>query len=493
MKENDVSIRLRQDHEVGLKPLNVSKKKLKPLSVELSHFISDIIESAILILAFFTIAVIYMGLDVALFNRGATYTTLAAILVYQILLQSNRNGNLRAIAGTSVASRMRYLCFGFFFAIMCSYFLKGGAEVSRVWVASSIGVGVIILVLYGRLKVAVFSKFLDQKKIGSHALLYGSSNRSTEIIRVLSEISTPLQVEAVVDVRNTRTSDTTVPLYCGISMQDLTDYVGENSIDAIVIDLPTDAVGRIGELERAFESVNVDILMAPSPVQLSVPDWTTTSAASISLIALYERPVQGLGHIMKSIVDRLGAAFALVLVSPILILTALAICLESKGGFLFLQPRMGFNNKPFKMLKFRSMYADVSDMKGSKLTERNDSRVTICGKFIRRTSIDELPQIINILRGEMSFVGPRPHAFGAKAGDRLYEDVVSRYAARHRVKPGLTGLAQVRGFRGNTETEADILNRVDSDLEYIRRWSIWFDIEIIVRTAVIVFWQKNAF
>ena len=145
------------------------------------------------------------------------------------------------------------------------------------------------------------------------------------------------------------------------------------------------------------------------------------------------------------------------------------------------------------MLKFRSMHIASEDRNADKLVTRNDARVTRIGKFIRRTSLDELPQLVNVLKGQMSLVGPRPHAYGAKAAERLYEEVVGRYPARHRVLPGITGLAQVRGFRGNTGEEADITNRVESDLEYIDRWSLGLDLAILGRTAAVFLFQKGAY
>jgi lipopolysaccharide/colanic/teichoic acid biosynthesis glycosyltransferase len=151
------------------------------------------------------------------------------------------------------------------------------------------------------------------------------------------------------------------------------------------------------------------------------------------------------------------------------------------------------HNEAFIMLKFRSMHIASEDRNADKLVTRDDPRVTRIGRFIRRTSLDELPQLINVLMGQMSLVGPRPHAYGAKAADRLYEEVVARYPARHRVLPGITGLAQVRGFRGNTGEEVDISNRVESDLEYIERWSLGLDLAILGRTLAVFLFHKGAY
>ncbi|MEZ5856218.1 MAG: sugar transferase [Hyphomicrobiaceae bacterium] len=174
-------------------------------------------------------------------------------------------------------------------------------------------------------------------------------------------------------------------------------------------------------------------------------------------------------------------------------LTALAIKLDSKGPVLFRQTRLGFNNELIEVWKFRSMYTDMADVNASRLVTRDDPRVTPVGRIIRRTSIDELPQLFNVLTGTLSLVGPRPHALHAKAADKLYHQVVDGYFARHKVKPGITGLAQIRGWRGETDTEEKILGRVASDLEYIENWSLLLDLYILASTPLALVHNKNAY
>lgn len=185
---------------------------------------------------------------------------------------------------------------------------------------------------------------------------------------------------------------------------------------------------------------------------------------------------------IKRIFDIVCAIGAIVLLSPLLLVVALAIKLDDGGPVLFVQKRVGRANRFFQMYKFRSMAANRADRDGRVSTSRDDSRVTRVGAFIRRTSIDELPQLFNVLKGEMSIVGPRPHALGSHAGDKLFWEVDRRYWHRHSLKPGLSGLAQVRGFRGATENETDLLNRLQSDLEYLEGWTIMRDITIILLT-----------
>ncbi|WP_410483110.1 sugar transferase [Sphingobium sp. RSMS] len=201
-------------------------------------------------------------------------------------------------------------------------------------------------------------------------------------------------------------------------------------------------------------------------------------------------PFQFRDRLIKRFFDIVVATAATIALSPVLIAAALAVKLTSPGPIIFRQPRIGRDARPFNIYKFRSMRAEASDRKADKLTARDDDRVTAVGRFLRKTSIDELPQLFNVLRGDMSIVGPRPHAAAAKAGDRLYWEVDERYWERHCIKPGMTGLAQVRGHRGSTDHHQDLIDRLQSDLEYVTKWSIWRDLRIIVATIGVLVHHK---
>jgi polysaccharide biosynthesis protein PslA len=200
------------------------------------------------------------------------------------------------------------------------------------------------------------------------------------------------------------------------------------------------------------------------------------------------------------LIDRLlkrSLDLAIVIVSfpvtlPILAAVAVAVRLDSPGPILFQQERVGLGNRLFRIYKFRSMYIDRVDTKGDRSARRDDDRITPVGRFIRKTSLDELPQVLNVLTGSMSIVGPRPHPLLCKAEDRLFWDIDLTYWHRHAVKPGMTGLAQVRGFRGATETETDLTNRLQADLEYLAGWTIWRDVSIILATFRVIV-HRNAF
>ncbi|WP_448658025.1 exopolysaccharide biosynthesis polyprenyl glycosylphosphotransferase [Sphingomonas sp. CJ99] len=209
-------------------------------------------------------------------------------------------------------------------------------------------------------------------------------------------------------------------------------------------------------------------------------------------LVVAQAPLSGPEMAIKRLFDVCFAGVALIALLPLFAIVSLMIRLESAGPIFFVQTRIGLGNKMFAMYKFRSMRTEMCDANASTLTARNDSRVTRVGKFIRKTSIDELPQLLNVLKGDMSVVGPRPHALGARAADKLYWEIDGRYWHRHAVKPGLTGLVQVSGFRGNTENAADLENRLQADFAYMKNWSLWNDLLIIFRTFKVVV-HSNAF
>ena len=211
-------------------------------------------------------------------------------------------------------------------------------------------------------------------------------------------------------------------------------------------------------------------------------------AASLSAPAL-----AGWACRVKRAEDIILAAMVLPLALIIMLLIALWIYIDSPGPVLFRQRRIGLGGREFEVLKFRTMRAGSADGASCRQATRGDPRVTRAGTWLRRFSLDELPQLINVLRGEMSLVGPRPHAPGTCAGGRPFEQVVAVYPARHRMPPGMTGLAQVRGWRGETETEEKLVYRVQSDLEYIAKWSLWLDVKIIVRTLLVIVIARNAY
>ncbi|MGZ2410827.1 polysaccharide biosynthesis protein PslA [Sphingomonas sp. F9_3S_D5_B_2] len=248
---------------------------------------------------------------------------------------------------------------------------------------------------------------------------------------------------------------------------------------------------RRGKWSHALKAAAVD-------VEILTPELDDFQAIGIGqfgghrTLKVSARPLNIRDRVLKRALDVVIASAALVLLGPLMIFTAIAIAADSGGPVLFRQQRVGRNNRLFNLLKFRSFSHACADPRGDCSVSRVDERMTRVGKFIRRTSIDELPQLFNVLAGDMSIVGPRPHALGSTAEDALFWKIDPRYFHRHVVKPGMTGLAQIRGYRGATVCRHDLTNRLQSDLEYLCDWTIWRDLRIIAATFGVIF-HPNAF
>lgn len=224
-------------------------------------------------------------------------------------------------------------------------------------------------------------------------------------------------------------------------------------------------------------------LLEFAPLAIGVHAGEPTLVVANGPLGLFDR-------FLKRGFDLVVASTGLIALAPLMLVVAVAVKVGSRGPVLFRQVRIGRGNQMFEMLKFRSMR--VADADGARSASRDDDRITPLGRVIRRTSIDELPQLFNVLTGSMSIVGPRPHALGSRAEEKLFWDIDRRYWHRHATKPGLTGLAQVRGYRGATMVEDDLRNRLQADLEYLENWSIWRDVKILVATARVIL-HRNAF
>lgn len=267
----------------------------------------------------------------------------------------------------------------------------------------------------------------------------------------------------------------------------------EERIDVIAVALPLSAVQRISVILEELSSTVADVCLTTDIAGFAYRDDQFGSVGSNPVITVGETPLKNWQAVKKAGFDYVAGAIAVVISLPVFAVIALAIRLDSKGPILFRQPRIGFNNRMFNCYKFRTMYADMTDVMADRQTTRDDPRITRVGKWLRKFSIDELPQLLNVMNGTMSLVGPRPHAPNTKAGDRLFNEVVQQYALRHRVKPGITGWAQVNGWRGETTTEEQIKNRVRYDLFYIDNWSLFFDIKIAGLTILREIHSQRAF
>jgi Undecaprenyl-phosphate glucose phosphotransferase len=275
---------------------------------------------------------------------------------------------------------------------------------------------------------------------------------------------------------------------------DLIEFARQTRVDLVIVSMPLSAEKRVLEMLTQLWVLPVDIRLSAHMSKLRFTSKAYSYVGDVPVFDMVDRPISDWNLVFKWLFDKLVALAALVVLSPVMVATAIAIKLDSKGPVFFRQKRHGFNNELIDVFKFRSMRTDTTDANAARLVTKGDPRVTRVGKFIRKSSIDELPQLFNVLRGELSIVGPRPHALQAKADNKLYYEAVEGYFARHKVKPGITGWAQINGWRGETDTVDKIMQRVQHDLYYIEKWSILLDLYILFMTPVSLFSKsENAY
>ncbi len=407
---------------------------------------------------------------------------LAAGAAWQLL------GLYRIPAFTSLASRLPRLMLGWMSTIALLvatlFFLKIGSDFSRVWLTLWFATGFTAIVALRITVQAITRRALADGRFARRAVVYGSSNYAEQLLRALeADAASDVRICGVFDDRDDERSAPSVAGYPKRGGKaDLVTFCRNNRVDMVLIALPLTADERIAELKMQMAVLPADVRIAASASPLKFSKHTYSYVGSVPMIDITDRPMSDWGILAKSLFDKAVAGVALVLLAPVMATVALAVRLESKGPVLFRQKRYGFNNELIEVLKFRSMYTDRCDAGAAKLVTKDDPRVTRIGRIIRKSSLDELPQLFNVLTGQLSLVGPRPHAVQAAAAGRLYPDVVDGYFVRHKVKPGITGWAQVNGWRGETDTQEKIQKRVEYDLYYIENWSLWLDIQILART-----------
>lgn len=275
------------------------------------------------------------------------------------------------------------------------------------------------------------------------------------------------------------------------TIDDLCELARSDEIDQIILAMPDVSEKRLAGILRKMRSLPVDVRLCRDALDYCLPQSSYEFCGIVPLLRLYDKPVSGWATLAKSIEDKLLAGVMLLVLSPLLIAIAALIKLDSSGPIFFKQQRYGFNNHLITVWKFRTMYHDQADQSGARQVAANDPRVTRVGRMLRPWSLDELPQLINVLLGDMSIVGPRPHPLMCSVAGRLFGEVVEEYAARHRVKPGITGWAQIHGWYGAADTDEKVRQRVKHDLYYIDNWSLLMDLKILAMTLFVVLKREN--
>jgi Undecaprenyl-phosphate glucose phosphotransferase len=362
------------------------------------------------------------------------------------------------------------------------------------------GITLLFLIAFSMLLVAsrplvrgVVRHLAGSGAIEQRIVFYGADPESIAIIkRVIDVMDLPhLKCLGVADDRPKVTEIDGLELIGGLD--EVLELARRGELDQVLFCVPNLPRQRLHDIVDELSSVSVDVAVIPPEAIHLAPDYRVQLLGELPVLTLWQRPVRDISGIVKRGEDLLIAGSLAILLSPVMVVTALLVKFSSPGRIFFIQPRIGFNNELIHVLKFRTMYADQSDIKAEKTTTADDPRVTPVGRWLRRLSLDELPQLFNVITGDMSLVGPRPHATHMKVGDRYYKDAVRGYAGRHRVKPGITGLAQVKGVRGEIRTIERAKLRVEYDKKYIETWSVWLDLAILFATFRAVVFDRDAY
>jgi Undecaprenyl-phosphate glucose phosphotransferase len=384
----------------------------------------------------------------------------------------------------------------FLLAAGVSFLTRAGDESARSWLAAYYVLALLGLVTFRRALFLLVRQWTRQGRLDRRTVVVGAgANGEALITSLAAQRDSDIRIIGVFDDRSDDRSAAT----CGGvprlgTVDDLVEIARHTRVDLVIVSLPITAENRILSMLKKLWVLPLDIRLAAHTNKLHFRPRSYSFIGDVPVIDVFDRPIADWDVVMKWLFDKIVGGLALIVLSPIMLLVALVIKLDSKGPVLFKQRRYGFNNQLVEIYKFRSIYAEQADAAGDRLVTRDDPRVTRAGRFIRRTSLDELPQLFNVVfAGNLSLVGPRPHAIHARAAEHLYDDAVDGYFARHRVKPGITGWAQINGWRGETDSREKLEQRVAHDLHYIENWSILFDLYILARTPFSLVGAKSAY
>ena len=377
--------------------------------------------------------------------------------------------------------------FVFLLFIGASFFAKLGGEVSRLWLSAFFFVGLAVLIAERLFLRAMVRGWARDGRLDRRTIIVGSDQSGEKLVEALkTQHDSDIDILGVFDDRNdARALDTCAGSPKLGKVDDIVEFARRTRVDLVLFALPISAETRILEMLKKLWVLPVDIRLSAHTNKLRFRPRSYSYLGKVPTLDVFEAPITDWDMVMKGLFDRVVGGIILLFALPVMALVALAIKLDSPGPVLFRQKRFGFNNERIDVFKFRSLYHHQADPTASKVVTRNDPRVTRVGRFIRKTSLDELPQLFNVVfKHNLSLVGPRPHAVQGKLQSRLFDEAVDGYFARHRVKPGITGWAQINGWRGEIDNEEKIQKRVEFDLYYIENWSVLFDLFILIKTPL---------
>jgi Undecaprenyl-phosphate glucose phosphotransferase len=377
--------------------------------------------------------------------------------------------------------------FVFLLFIGATFFAKLGGEISRLWLSAFFISGLLVLVSERLFLRAMVRQWARQGRLDRRTIVVGSDENGETLIEALKvQDDSDIDVLGVFDDRNdNRALDTCAGSPKLGKVDDIVEFARRTRVDLVLFALPISAETRILEMLKKLWVLPVDIRLSAHTNKLRFRPRSYSYLGKIPTLDVFEAPITDWDLVMKWMFDHFVGSIVLLLAAPVMAMVALAVKFDSPGPVLFRQKRFGFNNERIDVFKFRSLYHDQADPLAARAVTKNDSRVTRVGRFIRKTSLDELPQLFNVVfKSNLSLIGPRPHAVQGKLQSRLFDEAVDGYFARHRVKPGITGWAQINGWRGEVDSEEKIQKRVEFDLYYIENWSVLFDLYILLKTPL---------
>jgi Undecaprenyl-phosphate glucose phosphotransferase len=365
----------------------------------------------------------------------------------------------------------------------------------NAWLASWYVAGFGLMAMARVMLASLVNKWIADGRLERRAVIVGGGTSAAELIQSLeSQRGSDIRICGLFDDRADDRSPAMIKGYPKLgNIADLVEFGRITNLDMLIVTIPLRAETRVLELLRKLWVLPVDIHLSAHADRLRFRPRSYTYLGNVPMLAIFDKPLADWDAVSKRAFDIVFGTIALVLTFPIMLAAAIAIKLDSKGPILFRQKRYGFNNEVVDVWKLRSMYVEQADPDAKQAVTKGDPRVTPVGRFIRKTSIDELPQLFNVLMGSLALVGPRPHALRGLTQNRLFEQVVDGYFARHKVKPGVTGWAQINGWRGEVDTPEKIRKRVEYDLYYIENWSLLFDLKILLLTPFRIIGQKGAY
>ncbi|MGB3898115.1 MAG: undecaprenyl-phosphate glucose phosphotransferase [Mesorhizobium sp.] len=455
-----------------------------------------LVEFSLLFLSGVTIYIVYLGFFTYL-AWEYTLITAAISLLTVALLDIGDCYQVPALMRPLQSFTRILLVWSSSFALMAvaAFLLKASGNYSRLLFGLWFVVGFVLIFGLRLFMARLIRRWARDGRMERRAVIVGGGKAAEQLIRsVEQQAYNDIRICGIFDDRDDKRSPPIVAGYPKLgTISELIQFARIARIDMLIVSLPITAEARVLQLLKTLWVLPVDIRLSAHSSELKFRPRAYSYIGSVPMLDIFDKPINDWDSVAKRVFDIVFSIIGIIVLSPVMLATAIAIKLDSKGPVLFRQKRHGFNNEVIEVYKFRSMYTDQSDPTAKKTVTRNDPRVTRVGRFIRKTSIDELPQFFNALFGSLSLVGPRPHAVAAQSHNLLYNEVVDGYFARHRVKPGVTGWAQINGWRGEMDTNEKIRKRTEYDLYYIENWSLLFDLKILFLTPIRLLNTENAY